>query len=193
MSQNLGVFTKRLEECRRRWHHGSLEYVLESARILGEARNAAKTERRWTRWLREGPRMSRATALKHERVANLWDRSVSLRKHLGTLSITKIYGLSRTKSLVAQRLAADPRVQRMSDVEFGLFVRQYLPRPRRKPTAPNLYRRVMAGLDRVGQGIARWRNTRQAIPRDIRLQIQFRIRSLLAEAGHLRTVRRQAL
>jgi len=193
MSECLVVFTKRLEECRRRWNHRSLQYVLESARILGEARRAAKSERRWVRWLSEGPKLSRATALKHERVANLWGRNVSLRKHLETLSIMKIYALSRAKPLVVQRLAADPRIQRMSDVEFGIFVRQYLPRTRRKPTAPNLYRRVMAGLNRVGQGIARWRDSRQAIPRDVRIQIQFRIRSLLAEAGHLRTVRRRAL
>ena len=85
MLQGLGVFTRQLEECRHRWNRRSLEYVLESARILGAARKAAKSQRRWVRWLREGPRMGRATALKHERVASLWGRNVSLRKHLESL------------------------------------------------------------------------------------------------------------
>jgi hypothetical protein len=193
MSRSLGVFTKQLVECRRRWNHRSLDYVLESARILGEAREAAKSERRWVRWLREGPRMSRATALKHERVANLWGRNVSLRKHFETLSISKIYALSRAKPVVVHRLAADARVHDMPDAEFSLFIRQYLPRAHRKAAVPNLYACIMAGLDRVGQGIARWKSSRQAIPRDFRIQIQFRIRGLMAQAGHLRTSRRRAL
>ncbi len=194
MSANLEAFTRRLEECRRRWNHRSLEYVLQSARILAAARTAAKDERRWVRWLREGPRMNRSTAMRHLRVSRfMGHHNVALTQHFEKLSIAKIYSLSRTKPIVARRLAHDERIQSMSDVEFARHVRGYLPPSKRKPTTPNLFRSIMSGLEKVSRGIARWQRSRHMIPPGYRVRIRSRLRELLAAAAHVGKIHRRAL
>ena len=81
----------------------------------------------------------------------------------------------------------------MSDVQFATFIRPYLPDRRRKPSVPNLFRSIMAGLDRVQQAIGRWRGSRSPIPWEFRLRIQTRMKDLASEAGQLRSMRRRSL
>lgn len=193
MSGTLDAFTRKLEECRRRWNRHSLEFVLESAKVLRAAREAAQDGKRWMKWLRWDAHMNRGTAFRHLRVAEFLESDVALKQHCATLSISKVYALSRTRPIVAHRLLADDRVRSMTDVEFARFIRHYLPRAKRRPTAPNLLRAIMSGLEKAGRGIARWKGTRHAIPGEYRARIEARLRELLAAASHLRRTRRKAL
>ena len=66
---NLTRFTRRLEECRKRWHHNTVRYVAGVARIVRAARRAAKDERRWCEWIRNETHMNRTTVYRYLRVA----------------------------------------------------------------------------------------------------------------------------
>jgi len=193
MVASLDVFTRRLEACRRQWNRGSLDYVLESAKILQEAKTAADNERRWLRWVTEAAHMSRMTATRHLGVAHFLSRNVTLKRHCATISISKVYALSRTKPIVAHRMLSDERVRRMTDVEFAGLIRPYLPKTKRRPTVPNLLRSILSGLEKASRGIARWKGARTAIPPEHRSRIQLRLREMDATVGHLRALRRRAL
>lgn len=193
MSGSLNAFTRRLEECRRRWNRHSLEYVLESGRILHAARDLSRNQGRWLRWLRSEAHINQSTAFRHMRVADFLKRDYALKHTFATLSLAKVYSLTRTKPVVARRLAHDDRVRAMTDAEFAQFFQHYLPTSNRTPTATNLFRSIMSGLEKADRGIARWKRARRAIPTEYRGGIQSRLRELLAAASHLRGSGRKAL
>jgi hypothetical protein len=124
--------------------------------------------------------MSRATALKHLKVADFWNRNVSLRKHFAGLSLSKIYALARTKQIVARRLTTDETVRSMTDARFAKFIRVYLPKNHQPPSASNLFRSIMAGLQRAGCGISRWKGSGCAISGEYLRRIETRLKFLLA-------------
>ncbi len=193
MSGSLDAFTRQLEECRRRWNRHSLEYVLQSARILHAAKESSRNGRCWLRWLRQAAHINQSTACRHMRVADFLKRNYALKHTFATLSLSKVYALSRTTPIVARRLAHDERVRAMRDSEFASFIQNYLPKSRRRPTAPNLFRSIMSGLEKAHRGIARWKRARRAIPSGYRGGIQSRLMELLAAASHLRQSGRRAL
>ena len=193
MNTTLAPFTRQLEECRRRWNQHSLDYVVESGRILQRARASCMDERTWVRWLSGDAHMHTATAYRHMRVNEFLSQSFALKRNFATLSLAKVYALSRTRPLVARRLSQDDRVRSMTDVEFSRYIRHYLPKSKRKPTVPNLFRSIMAGLEKVDQGISRWKGSHRAIPLEYRVRIRSRLRGLLAMADPLKRIRRKAL
>src|SRR5918912_819718 len=115
---NMTRFTRRLEECRRRWHHNTVRYVVAVARIIRAARRAAKSERRWGEWIRKETHMNRATVYRYLRVAEFLKSNVASKQHLVSLSIAKIYALSRVKPTLARQLIRSGKPERMSDVSF---------------------------------------------------------------------------
>lgn len=193
MDVRLEMCTKQLEQCRHRWNSHSLDFVLESAAILARAQVAAQNKRRWVRWLRSAAHMHPGTAYRHLRVARFLKGSFALKRKCATLSLSKVYALSRTKPLVAQRLCEDEKVRSMTDANFAKFIRQYLPPSVLPPTKPNLFRSVMAGLTKARRGIERWKNTRIAMPMEFRSRILLRLREVTATLSHLRTYRKRAL
>jgi len=193
MSGSLNAFTRQLQECRRRWNRHSLEHVLQSARILRAAKESSGNEGRWLRWLKREAHINQSTAFRHMRVADFLKRNYALKHNFATLSLAKIYALSRTKPIVARRLAHDDKVRAMRDTEFARFIQHYLPKRWRRPTIPNLFRSIMSALEKADRGIARWKSDRRAIPTEYRGGIQTRLKELLAAASHLRGSVRKAL
>jgi hypothetical protein len=186
-------FTRQLQECRRRWNRHSLDYVMGSGRILKRARAFCRDKRTWVRWLREDAHLHTATAYRHIRVDDFLSQSFALKRNFASLSLAKVYALSRTRPMVARRLVHDERVRSMTDVEFARHIRPYLPVSKRGPTTPNLFRSIMAGLERVKVAIERWKGSGRAIPGEFRMKIQLRLRELLVAATHLMKTRREAL
>src|ERR1051325_8261826 len=81
-AMNLTRFTRRLEECRKRWHRRTVQYVVEVARIVRAARKAAKDERRWGAWIRNETHMNRTTVYRYLRVAKFLKANVDLNQQL---------------------------------------------------------------------------------------------------------------
>lgn len=193
MDVSMDPFTRQMEACRLQWNQRSLEFILRSARILRAAREAARSDRRWVRWLREEARMGRVTAHRHLCTARYVQENVSLKKHFESLGLTKLYALSRMKPIAVRRFLADERIRTMTDLQFLHFARAYIPKARRRPTIPNLLRCILFGLDRAGRGILRWKGVRAAIPMEHRSLIQLKLREMAAALGHLRVLKGKAL
>src|SRR5687768_6769138 len=113
---NLTRFTRRLEECRRRWHRRTVQYVVEVARIVRAARRAAKDERRWGEWIRNETHMNRSTVYRYLEVAKFLKANVASKQQLVSLSIAKIYALSRLNRDQALELLESGTAEKLSDV-----------------------------------------------------------------------------
>jgi hypothetical protein len=81
-AMNLKRYTERLEECRRRWHHNTIRYVVGVARIVCAARKAVKDERRWCDWIRNEIHMNRTTVYRYLRIAEFLRANVDLSRSL---------------------------------------------------------------------------------------------------------------
>src|SRR5262245_35734879 len=153
---NLTRFTRRLEECRKRWHHNTTRYVVGVARIVRAARRAAKNERRWCEWIRNEIHMNRSTVHRYLRVAEFLKSNVDLNQHLVSLSISKIYALSGLKPDHATELIKSGKADELSDVEFLRIARRLKPRHETIPTLPNLSKSTDAALHRLERSIRKW-------------------------------------
>lgn len=119
--ERLGELARELKACQAASRRLTLEYVLQSGRILAEARGIAG--RKFCRWVRENGRMSRITAFRHIRVAQFLGQNVSLMKHLRPLGLVKIYSLTTLPPETAARcLSGELRFTKplteLNDVEF---------------------------------------------------------------------------
>ncbi len=182
----LAGLTRRMQECRRRWNRRSLDYVLESAGILHEARVAAKDRRDWNRWVREEVHMSTATAWRHLAVREFLDRNVTYLKRFARLSLAKVYGLVRLSPKVVRKLLKDPRVGKLSEVALARLIDRHLPARRQRLSPSNACRSIMAALDRAGNGIDRWRRSGQGMPRRDYARITARIQELAHSVRRVR-------
>jgi len=177
----LSVYTRELEECRRRWNRRSLRYVLAVARIIQRARKSVKDERRWCRWIREDVHMNRITVYRYLRVAEFLKANVSRVKQLEALGITRIFSLSRLPAAEAVRLLKDRKLLALDDVAFRRVVGQLVPRTRTRITLPNLKKAVEASLARLDAVLGRWRSSKVSLPSEVRATLLGRLRQFIRE------------
>lgn len=174
----LTTYTRRLEECRKRWHRRTLGYVLEVALIVRAARKAAKDERRWGQWIREETHMNRTTAYRYLRVAKFVKANVSLRKHLVSISIAKLYALSSMNETQALSLIRSGKAERLPDVQFLRLTHHLSPKTPSRITMPNLLKALEASIARLDRSIKRWQHSEIAMPVATRMKLKSRIHSI---------------
>jgi hypothetical protein len=183
---NLTSYTRRLEECRRRWNCRSLQYVLGVARIVRAARRAAKDKRRWCRWIREETRMSRITVHRYLRVAEFLGANVSLKKQMATLGIFKIYALSRLNDRQARSLIRSGKAERMSDAAFQRIGSPLRPRPLYRPTLPNLKRSLEAAVFRLERSLGHWQTFDLRMPPALQSRLQAKLQAMSKALDRIR-------
>lgn len=177
----LHVYTRKLAECRKRWNRGSLRYVLAAASILRRARVAARTKRRWGRWIDEETSMSKTTVYRYLKVALLIKANVSLMTLFEKLGLNKIFTLLPLRQKDVARILANRKLVRLSDIQFKTFVRRFKPGKAPKVSTPNLVRALDASLRRLDEAVLRWRTSHLTIPPEIRAQLVVRLKQLIRE------------
>jgi hypothetical protein len=175
---NLSSFTRRLEECRKRWHHNTVRYVVAVARIVRAARRAAKDERRWGEWIRNETHMNRTTVYRYLRVAEFLKANVSLKQHLASLSIAKLYALSRLKHDQAIRLIRSGRAASMNDVAFLRLASRLHPTPMTRSIRPNLVRSLESAMGRLELVVRRWEHSHVTLPVALQSKLQARLQAI---------------
>lgn len=134
MSERLEELARKLDLCRERGNKLALECVIESARILQEAK--ALSRRGFGKWLRDQAHMDYNTANHHLAVAEFVKRNSELTPTFCKLSIAKMYALSRldreSLELALQPGTFSKPVGELSDVEFHLEFPQRFPAERKK-------------------------------------------------------------
>jgi hypothetical protein len=175
---NLNRFTRRLDECRKRWHRRTLQYVLEVARIVRAARIAAKNERRWGEWIRHEIHMNRTTVYRYLRVAKFLRANVDSKHQLVSLSIAKIYALSRLKVDRARALIKERKPERMSDLSFLKFARRLQPHSMPRIILPNLFKSLSSAFVRLEHSMRRWQHSEINMPVGVQLKFQSKIQAI---------------
>jgi hypothetical protein len=175
---NLTRFTRRLEECRRRWHRRTVQYVVQVARIVRAARKAAKDERRWGEWIRKETHMNRTTVYRYLRVAKFLKANVDSKQQLVSLSIAKIYALSQMKPEQVKENLESGKAEKLSDVAFLRVARRLRPRIELRSTIPNLSKSTNAALGHLEASIRRWRHSALAIPVGLQMKLQSRLHAI---------------
>jgi hypothetical protein len=163
MDARLAPLAVRLQACRRRGNRRTLECVLESAKILAEAK--AISRRDFGIWLRERAHMDRGTANRYLRVAGFVRRNVSLMTQISNLSLTKICALSSLDSATAARLLSGRErlsapMDQLSDIEFHRELRGRHPAPRRRMNRENVFRQTWSLLIRLEKALFRAKGIR---------------------------------
>jgi len=175
---NLSRFTRRLEECRKRWHRRTVQYVVEVARIVRAARKAAKDERRWGEWIRKETHMNRTTVYRYLRVAKFLKANVDLNQQLVSLSISKIYALSGLKPAEVGEFIRSGEAERLSDVAFLKLTRRLKPRIATRATLPNLSKSTEASLHHLERSIRRWQNSALTMPMALQIRLQSKLHAI---------------
>src|SRR5262245_29530717 len=183
---NLSKFTRRLEECRKRWHHNTIRYVVGVARIVRAARRAARDERRWCEWIRHEIHMNRTTVYRYLRVAEFLKSNVDLNQHLVSLSISKIYALSRLTPRHATNLIKNGKAARLNDVAFLQLARRLQPKIVVRATLPNLSKSTNAALDRLESSIRRWLHSALTMPVTLQMRLQARLHAMSRTLDRIR-------
>ena len=175
----LTSFTRRLEECRKRWHRRTSAYVLEVARIVRGARKAARSEGRWGKWIREETRMNRTTVYRYLEIAKFLRTNDALKHQLASLSISKLYALSRLRQSEVTKLVRSGKAEDLSDVDFLKHVARLQPRRRvLRITRPNLTKSLEASVARLSSCIHRWQDSNLVMSITFRLRLKSRLRSM---------------
>ena len=183
---NLSKFTRRLEECRKRWHRRTVQYVLEVVRIVRAARKAAKDERRWGKWIRNETHMNRITVYRYLAVAKFLRTNVYLKQQLVSLSIAKLYALSRLTSEQVTHLLRSGKAVRLNDVAFLQLVRRLAPKAVVRETLPNLSKSLNAALDRLDRSLRRWHLSALMMPAAMQSKTQARLDAMSRTLERLR-------
>lgn len=158
MDPHLVELARRMRACRRRGNRLTLECVLESARIIAEAK--ARAKRDFGAWLSDHAHMDRATATRHLRVADFVRRNVALTQQISSLSIAKVYALSSLDSATSTRLLTGRErlsapLDRLSDLEFRRDLRQRYPAPPKRMNRENVFRNIWSLLTRAEKALVR--------------------------------------
>jgi hypothetical protein len=140
--ERLNVLAVELMNCRKRGNKMTLECVLESGRILGEAKRLAGSG--FGKWLTEQARMDRATAYRHLGVARFAKQHVALTRQIATLSLAKIYAISTLDSDTAVRILTglvkfSAPLDLICDVQFRREFREMYPPKQKRRTRQHLY------------------------------------------------------
>lgn len=189
----LSAYTRRLEECRKRWHRRTAGYVLEVARIVRAARRVAGDERRWGRWIREETRMNRVTVYRYLRVARFLRANVYLKQQLVSLSIAKLYALSRLERTDAVKLVKNGKADKLSDVAFLRLTRPLLPQREKRVTLPNLSKSLVASIARLDHSVKRWQHSELVMPMALRMRLMSRLHAMERVLDRIRTTRAAAM
>jgi hypothetical protein len=153
--ERLALLAVQLSKCRKRGNKLTLECVLESARILTEAKNAAK--RRFGQWLTEVAHMDRSTAGRYLRVATFVRQNGALMHQIATLSLAKIYALSAIDSALATRVLmgeiklSEP-LDVISDVRFRREFRERFP-ARKRHSRHHVFQAATSSLTRAARAV----------------------------------------
>lgn len=183
---NLKPYTRRLEECRKRWHRSTVQYVLAVVRIVRAARRAAKTERRWGQWIRDETHMNRTTVYRYLRVAEFLQANVDDRQQLIDLGIVKLYALSRLTREQARRVIKNGVAERLCEVSLLRMVRRIQPGIPVRATRPNLTKSVVAALGRLESSLRKWQHSDVSMPVALRARLQTRLNSMTRALGRIR-------
>jgi len=154
--ERLNVLAVQLMNCRKRGNRLTLDCILESARILSEAKTIAGAG--FGRWLAEQARMDRATAYRHLAVARFAKQHVALMRQIATLSLTKVYALSALDSAAAVRILTgqikfSAPLDLICDVRFRREFRQMFPPRVRRHTHRHAYQSASSALIRAEQAV----------------------------------------
>ena len=158
MENKLDDLARQLQRCRERGNKLTLECVLESARILTEAK--ALAGRKWTQWVREKGRMDPLTARHHLSVANFARRNRDLTHEITSLSIAKIYKLATldsdlARSLILGRTKLSRPLPQLSDVQFRKDCRGHFGSKPGKTTKEHVFRATHSALLRAERSLHR--------------------------------------
>jgi hypothetical protein len=175
---NLSRFTRRLEECRNRWHRRTVRYVVEVARIVRAARKAAKDERRWGEWIRNETHMNRSTVYRYLRVAMFLKANVDSKQQLVSLSIAKIYALSQLRQEQISEFLRNGKLERLSDVAFLKLTRRLKPRMPTRATLPNLSKSTEASVQHLERSIRRWQDSALTMPMALRARLRAKLHAI---------------
>lgn len=158
MDTRLEELARRLQANRRKTNKVTLDYVMESARILAEAKTLAG--RGFSRWVREQAHMDSDTARYHLKVAGFVRANTELIREISTLSMAKIYKLSTLDSTLARALLtgrerlSEPLPQ-LSDVQFRKEFRDRFPGSPRRIHRGHMYRSALSVLARTEKTLHR--------------------------------------
>jgi hypothetical protein len=189
----LTAYTRRLEECRKRWHRRTAHYVVEVARIVRGARMAAKDERRWGRWIREEIHMNRTTVYRYLQIADFLKAFDALKHQLVSISITKLYALSRLPKDQVRRLIGSGKVRSLSDVRFVNVVRHLQPKRALRITRPNLHKSLEASISRLDRSMKRWQHSDLVMPASVRMKLRSRLHAMEQLLDQIRTTSAAAM
>lgn len=154
--ERLNELAEKLMNCRKRGNKLTLQCVLESARILEEAKGLAKNE--FGRWLSTQVRMDRSTASRHLRVGRFVRKHGALMQQIATLGLAKIYALSSLDSGVAARVLTghirfSAALEDLSDLQFRREFHDMFPPQRRRHTRLHVYQSAASALTRAEKAV----------------------------------------
>lgn len=153
--ERLAILAVQLMNCRKRGNKLTLECVLESARILAEAKTLAGPG--FGSWLTEHAHMDRATAYRHLSVAQFAREHVALTRQIATLSLAKIYALSSIDSALATRylmgeVKLSEPIDVISDVRFRKEFRERFPTKKRH-SRHHVFQAATSSLTRAARAV----------------------------------------
>lgn len=154
--ERLNALAVQLMNCRKRGNKLTLECVLESARILAEAKKIAGSG--FGRWLTEQARMDRATAYRHLSVERFVRNHVALTRQIATLSLAKIYALSTLDSdrivpILTGQVRFSAPLDLICDVQFRREFRQMYPPMAKRRTRQHCYQSASSALTRAERAV----------------------------------------
>jgi len=100
-------------------------------------------------------------------------------KHqLVSLSIAKIYALSRLEPVRAQSVLRSGKAERMSDISFLRMARRHQKQSPPRVILPNLSKSLDSAFVRLEQSVRRWQHSEVPMPPSVQLRYQSRIQSI---------------
>jgi hypothetical protein len=156
MEKRLEELALKLKECVMKGNRLSLEHVLESARILEEARQLAG--RGFETWVRDKAHMDPTTARRHLRVAAFVRAHRELTPEFTTLGLAKIYALSTLDFDTARRILSNQErfsapLDRMTDLQFKQEFRQKYSRAPRRRTPRHVFLHALSLLKKAEDAV----------------------------------------
>ena len=191
MDSKLEELARRLNACRRRGNKLTLEWVLDSARILSEAKRIAG--RRFGSWLRDQAHMTRDTARRHMRVAEFVQGSGLSISHFASLDLAKIYALSRLDFVIAKRyLMGQARLSAplsdLSDVQFRRELAERFPVAKTHRSRIHVFREIQGAIGRLRKALYRGGRFIEKLTVRQRKGLQDGLRDLLRVATAIKIV-----
>jgi hypothetical protein len=179
--ERLNVLAVQLMNCRKRGNRLTLECVVESARILAEAKALAGAG--FGTWLADQARMDRATAYRHLGVGKFVREHVALTRQIATLSLAKIYAISTLDSATAVRILTGQlkfsvSLEEISDVQFRREFRELFPPRQKRRTRQHVYQSAASALSRAAKAVQEASRVVRAMTPLQRRKIELKIHAL---------------